>query len=264
MVDFIEEVEEQLRADRYKVMARRTLPWFLAALAAVVIGWLGAWGYQTWRDQNIGKASAAYEKALTTLIQGDETGAYAAFDPIAKTGPAAYKTLALIQQGNIRLSADKADEAAALYDAAAKTAPNAILGDEARLKAALALLDTAPYAQTETRLKILIGPKKPFNLQAREALAFAKMEAGKTAEAKTDFSALTLTLGVTDSMRAQAQAAIAVIDSGQAKVAVDVAKLAATLPPPSQQMLQAPPGGGAPDAQSASQNAPQDASRTAQ
>jgi hypothetical protein len=263
VVDFIEEVEEQLRADRYKVMAQRTLPWFLAALAAVVIGWLGAWGYQTWRDQNIGKASAAYEKALNTLIQGDETGAYAAFDPIAKTGPAAYKTLALIQQGNIRLSADKADEAAALYDAAAKSAPNAILGDEARMKAALALLDTAPYAQTETRLKALIGAKKPFNLQAREALAFAKMAAGKTAEAKTDFSALTLTLGVTDSMRAQAQAAIAVIDSGQAKVAVDVAKLAATLPPPSQQMLQAPPGGGAPDAQAAPQNVPQDAPQNA-
>ncbi len=273
MVDFIEEVEEQLRADRYKVLARRTLPWFLAALAAVVIGFLGAWGYQHWRNQNIDKASVAYEKALATLIQGDETGAYAAFDPIAKTGPAGYKTLALIQQGNIRLAADKPAEAATLYDAAAKAAPNEVLGDQARLKAALALLDTAPYAQLETRLKALIGVKKPFDLQAREALAFAKMAAGKTAQARADFSALTLTLGVSDSMRARAQAAIGIIDSGQAKVAVDVARLAATLPPPSQQMLQ-PPGGAGPqgsaDGQAAPQDAspqdasPQDAARTAQ
>jgi hypothetical protein len=272
VVDFIEEVEEQLRADRYKALAQRTLPWFVAALVAVVVGWLGAWGYQNWRNHNIDKASGAYEAALNTLIQGDQTGAYNAFDPIAKSGPPGYKTLALIQQGNIRLGADKTEEAAALYDAAAKAAPNAILGDQARLKAALALLDTAPYAQMETRLKALIGEKKPYDLQAREALAFAKLAAGKTAEAKADFSALTLMLGATDSMRSQARSAIAIIDSGQAKLAVEAVKLAATLPPPSQQMLQAPPGGpgpqGSPDQQAAPQgapqDAPQDASRTAQ
>jgi hypothetical protein len=258
--DFIDEVDEQLRADRYREIARKTLPWFLAAVAAVVVGFLGAWGYQHWRDQNIDKASIAYDKAMNSLVQGDETGAYAAFEPVAKNGPAGYKTLALMQQGNIRLSADKTVEAVALYDAAAKAAPNPILGDQARLKAALALLDTAPYAQEETRLKELIGAKKPYDLQAREALAFAKMAAGKTAEAKADFSALMLMLGVTDTMRQRAQSAIAVIDSGQAKVAVDVAKLSATLPPPPPQMLQQPPGGPAP----APQDAPQDAPRTAQ
>jgi hypothetical protein len=262
--DFIDEVDEQLRADRYREIARRTLPWFLAALAAVVVGFLGAWGYQHWRDQNIDKASIAYDKAMNSLLQGDETGAYAAFEPVAKTGPAGYKTLALIQQGNIRLNADKTVEAVALYDAAAAAAPNAILGDQARLKSALALLDTAPYAQEETRLKALIGPKKPYDLEAREALAFAKMAAGKTAEAKTDFSALMLMLGVSDGMRQRARTAISVIDSGQAKVAVDIAKLSATLPPPPPQMLQQPPGGPAPAAQDGAQDAPQDASRTAQ
>ncbi|MBS0408354.1 MAG: tetratricopeptide repeat protein [Proteobacteria bacterium] len=264
MSDFIDEVDEQLRADRYRELARKTLPWFLAAVAAVVVGFLGAWGYQHWRDQNIDKASIAYDKATNSLLQGDETGAYAAFEPVAKNGPAGYRTLALIQQGNIRLNADKTVEAVALYDAAAKAAPNAILGDQARLKAALALLDTTPYAQEETRLKALIGPKKPYDLEAREALAFAKMAAGKTAEAKTDFSALMLMLGVTDGMRQRAQTAIAVIDSGQAKVAVDIAKLSATLPPPAPQMLQQPPGGPAPQGAPAAQDAPQDAPRTAQ
>ncbi len=262
MVDFIEEVDEQLRADRYRALARRTLPWFFAALAAIVIGWGGAAGYQYWRNQNIDKAAGAYDKAMTALAQGDETGAYAGFDTLAKTGPAGYKTLALLQQGNIRLAADKAVEAAALYDAAAKAAPNDILGDAARLKAALALLDTAPYAQMETRLKPLIGGGKPFDAQAREALAFAEMAAGKLPRARADFQALTLALGATDEMRQRAAAAVAMIDSGQVKTAVDVAKLAATLPPPQPQTMQLPPGAQSAPAQQAAPSQPDN--RTAQ
>ena len=44
VVDFVEEVEEQLRSDRYRSFAQRAWPWFVAALVAVVIGWLAAWG----------------------------------------------------------------------------------------------------------------------------------------------------------------------------------------------------------------------------
>ena len=52
VVDFIEEVEERLRSDRYATLARRILPWFLAAVLAVIVGWLGVWGYRAWRDRS--------------------------------------------------------------------------------------------------------------------------------------------------------------------------------------------------------------------
>jgi hypothetical protein len=230
-VDFVEEVEERLRADRYRDLANRYLPWVIAALVAAVIGWLGVWGYGAWRDRNIGQASIAYDKAMVALAGGDPTGAYNGFAPIARNGPAAYRTLALMQQANIRLGAGKGDEAVALYDAAAKAAPNAIFGDLARLRAAQVLMDTAPYAVIETRLKALIGADRPFSLPAREMLAMAKLEAGKTQEARGDFNALGLTLGVTPGMRGRAQGAIALIDSGQANLVAQVVKTAATLPP---------------------------------
>ena len=233
MVDFVEEVEEQLRAERYAGFARRGLPWFVAVLLAVVVGWLGLWGYHSWRDRNVATASIAYDRGVTELASGDALGAYNDFAPIAKDGPAAYRTLALMQQGNIRLAADKAEDAVALYDAAAKAAPGHVLGDLARLKAALALMDTAAYPQLETRFKALIGDDKPFDLEAREALALAKMQIGKTAEARGDLNAISITLGVTPSIRARAQNAIALIDAGQAKTLADVAKAAATMPPPS-------------------------------
>lgn len=255
MVDFIEEVEEQLRSDRYRALARTWLPWFAAALAATVVGWLGVWAYNSWQDGNIARASTVYDKGLAALGQNDATGAYADFETIGKTGPSGYRTLALIQQGNIRLAGGKTDEAVALYDSAAKAAPNSAVGDLARLKSALALLDTAPYPQLDTRLSALIGPKKPFDMQAREALAIAKLAAGKMAQARADFSALMLSLGVTDAMRQRAQEAIALIDSGQAKTVVDAAATAATLPPPSPTTFapaqDGPPAGAQEDPQAA-------------
>jgi hypothetical protein len=238
VVDFVEEVEEQLRSDRYRGFAMRAWPWFLAALLAIVIGWLAAWGYNSWRDRNVGRASIAYDKAITTLAQGDQTGAYTALEGNARSGPAGYKTLSLLQQADIRANAGKTVDAVTLYDAAARAAPNALLGDFARLRAAQVQLDNSPFSQIEARLKPLVGDKKPFDLQAKEMLAMAKLLAGQTAAAKNDFNALSLTLGVTQAMRARAEGAIALIDSGQAGAVAGATKLAATLPPlPAQSVM---------------------------
>jgi hypothetical protein len=263
LVDFVEEVEERLRAERYRALAGRYLPWIIAAVVALIIGWLGIWGYDAWRDRNIGQASITYDKGMAALAGGDPTGAYNTLAPVAKDGPAGYRTLALMQQANIRLGAGKPDEAAALYDAAAKAAPNPIFGDLARLRAAQTLMDTAPYAQLETRLKPLAGDNRPFSLQARELLAMAKLQAGKTQEARGDLNALSLTLGVTPAMRTRAQGAIALIDSGQAALLGQVVRTAATLPPSAGAMSAAPAGAptsGAPPAQASDETPPENAS----
>jgi hypothetical protein len=249
VVDFVEEVEERLRAERWSGFANRWLPWIVAAVAAVVVGWLGVWGWRTWQDRNIGRASVSYDAAQTTLASGDQTGAFTSLSGLAKDGPAGYRSLALMTQADIRVGADKPREAAALYDAAAKAAPNDILRDVARLRAAQVLMDTAPYAQIQTRLAALIGDKKPYDLQAREALALAKLQAGRVQEARGDLNALSLTLGVSQAMRARAQAAIQLIDTGQAARVGEVVRQAATMPPPAGPIAPgllgaAPPDGG--------------------
>ena len=247
MVDFVEEVEEQLRAERYANLARRWLPWFAAALVAVIVGWLGVWGYDSWRDRNIGIASVAYDKALTALATGDQTAAFDGFAALGKSGPAAYRTLALMQQANIRSVANQPLEAAGFFDQAAKAAPNAILKDLASFRAAQTIMDVAPYAEVEGRLKTLIGDGKPYSLEARELLAIAKLQAGMTAPARNEFSALSLTLGVSPGMRARAQSAIALIDSGQGAVIGQVVKAAATMPPSLGPTMAEAPNGSEPD-----------------
>ena len=245
LVDLFEEIEEQLRSDRYLSLLRRLAPWITGLLALVLLSYFGFWGFKAWQDRNLAAASADYQKGVAALSQGDVAGAKASFQATERAGAPGYKTLALMQLAAASLADGKDADAAKLYDQAAATAPNQILGDLARLRAAQALLDTAPLAQIQTRLKPLADPKRPFSVYAKEALAMAELLAGQTAQARRDFTGVSLSLGAPEDMRQRAQLAIAAIDSGEAPSAIAATKEAATMPPPAPTSL-APPTTAAP------------------
>ena len=249
MVDVFEEVEDQIRTERYRTLAIKALPWVLGVAAAALIGALAFWGIDSYSRAQASKASETYMAALEASGQGDTAGAYDKFGEVAKINAKGYRALGLMAQGGMRMEAGKPDEAVKLWDEAAKVATDPVLGDLARLKSALALLDTAPYKDLEGRLTPLMAENRPYRLEAREALAFAKIMAGKSAEAKTDFSYLAQVLGASDGQRRRAQAAITLIDSGSAAAIPAAAKAAALLPPPPPQMPQGMMGSGGPQAQ---------------
>ena len=231
MTDIFEEVEEQLRSERYATLFRKWWPWALGVALAALVATFAWWGYDTWRKDQQGKASEAYASALDEARQGDAARAFADFGKVAGMGPRGYKSLALMQQGAIRIDQDKVPEAVALWDKAAEAAPDAVIGDMARLKSAFALMDTSPYAAIEGRLKPLTDAKRPFHAAAREALAMARLKAGRTKEARDDFVVLRLLPDAPESMRQRAQFAIAAIDSGSAATLPDAVKAALAAPP---------------------------------
>jgi hypothetical protein len=246
VVDVFEEVEDQIRTERYRALAMKALPWVLGVAAAALIIALGFWGWDSYTTSKANKASETYMEALEANAQGDQAGAYAKLGEVAKSGARGYRGLALMAQGGMRMEAGKTDEAVKLWDEAAKAATDPVLGDLARLKSALALLDTAPYKDLEGRLTPLMEDKRPYRLQAREALAFAKVMAGKSAEAKADFTYLSQVLGASDGQRRRAQAALTLIDSGSAGAIPAAVKAAALLPPPAPQMPAGMMGPGGP------------------
>lgn len=250
MVDVFEEVEEQIRAERYRALGLKLLPWALGAAAAGVIAAGGLWGWDAWTNSQGDKAATTYLEALKARESGDDAKAFSLLEQVAKAPVKGYPELALMSQAGMRLNAGKTDEAVALLDKAAKAADDPIIADEARLKSALALLDTAPYKDLEARLKPLMEEKRPYRLEAREALAFAKIMAGRPNDARADFVVLSQVLDASDGMRQRAQAAIALIDSGSAANIPAAVKLAATLPEPQPTLPQGmvPPGAG-PEAQ---------------
>ena len=153
-----------------------------------------------------------------------------------------------MQQGAIRLQQGKTDEAVGLFDKAAQAAPSPLIGDMARLKSALALLDTAPYPALQERLTPLMDTKRPYPAAAREALAMAKLRAGKVQDARGDFQVLQLLPDATSGERQRAQAAIAAIDSGAVAGLPQAVAIARSLPPapaPAPNITQALPQTGA-------------------
>ena len=241
MTDLFEEVEEQLRSDRYRALARKAAPWVLALAAAALVVALGIWGWQQYQQQISDKASEQYSAAAEAFAQGDRGKAAKLWGDVAASQSKAYKSLALMQLGALKIGAQPADtkSAIALFDQAAAAAPDDILGDAARLKSALAILDTAPYAEVEGRLTPLLKDGHPYRVQAREALAFAKLMKGDDAGARGDFVVISSSLDAPEGARQRAKAAMDLIDSGSAKSVPAVVKAAQALPPP---MLVGPGG----------------------
>ena len=231
MVDnFLEEVEERVRSDRYRSMLSRAAPWAIGAVVLLILVLGGLWGWQIYQKGRMNKASETYAAAQEAASAGDSAGSDAKFAEIARSGPPSYKALALMHQAGARIREGKTQEAVALFDQAAKAQGDPLIADNARLKSALALLDTAPYAEMEKRLTPLLDAKRPYRIAAREALAMAKLKAGQTASARTDFVVLSQTLGVPDSMRQRAQAAITLIDAGTAGAIGEVLKAEPVMP----------------------------------
>lgn len=236
MTDLFEEVEEQLRSDRYKQLARKLLPWMLGIAAAALIAALAYWGWDAWRTKQSDVASEKYVAAMDAFTAGDRAGAEKLWTEVSQSQSKAYKSLALM---HLAAGAKRPAEAVKLFDQAAEAAPDPVIGDAARLKSAFALLDTASLKDLEGRLKPLMEDGRPYRMQAREALAFAKLRTGDTTGARGDFVLISQSLDAGQGAQARAQAAIGLIDSGSAKAVPSVVKSAQALP---QGGLQLPPG----------------------
>lgn len=231
MADVFEEVEEQLRSERYKTLFRKGWPYAVAVVLAVLIGFGGVWGWRSYQESQSAKASEAYSKALEAAGRNDRAAAESGFLAVSKEGPRAYRALALMQVAGLRIEAGKTAEAVALLDEAAKLAGEPMVADAAALKAAYALFDTASLADLRKRLDPLSEVGRPYAALAREAIAMKQLATGDTAAARTTFSALSLLPDATDTLRNRAQAAVLLIDSGGAPMVAQTAKAAAALPP---------------------------------
>jgi len=227
------EVDAQLRAARAQALARRAWPYALGVLIALAVAGLAAWGWSSWQAAQNAKAADAYATGVGALTQNDAHAAEAAFGPLTRSAPRAYRAMALMQVAGLRLAKHKDAAAIELLDQAGRVAPGPVLGDAALLKAALVAMDSRPYGDVAARLQPLTRTGRPFRVLAREALGMAKLAAGAPVEAKSDFVAVSLSTEASDTDRARARAAISLIDDGSAKSLPALIRAAAALPPPS-------------------------------
>lgn len=253
MTDIFEQVEEELRSDRYKRLARTWLPVVGGILVLALIAALGWWGWQSYESSRAANASVAYERGIEALQTNDLAAAESAFAEAEREGNGAYKSMALAQRAGLALAANRVDEAIELLDQSAKAVGDPLLSDASAFKAALLVMDTdATYEDIEGRLTPLTRQGRPMRVQALEALAMAQLQFGKSTEARATFVQLQLGQDVPDTVRQRAQAAIAMIDSGTLGSLPGI--LEAQSAPPA--VVSPEQAGAAPQAQAPAQPAP--------
>jgi len=175
LADAFDEVEEELRRERYQAMLRKWGPWVAGVAAAIV---LGAAGYQYWTATSRQAADAASDayQAAATLYEADALNeADAAFASLADTGPRGYATLALMRRAAIAQTAGDAEEAARLYEAAAERSPDPLTRDIARYRAVLAVFDVLSLDDLNLRLEPLTRSDSAVGPLARELMAAAAL-----------------------------------------------------------------------------------------
>lgn len=230
MADVFEEVEEQLRSEQYRALALKIAPWAAGVFALALAIAVGVWFLDSQRTKASSAASQTYAQALEAFEQGRADEAESLWTVVSKSSSKVYSALALQHLGGLKLTTGATAEAVKLFDASAAAAPNPVIGDAARLKSVYALLDTTSLKDIRKRIDPLLKEDRPYRTQAREALAFAKLGAGDAAGARGDFVVISLVADAQDGARQRAQAAMALIDSGSAKLVPVVAKAAMALP----------------------------------
>ena len=73
MVDVFDEVDEQIRAERFRALIRRIVPFFIAAMVVSILAVLGVWGFSRFSTGAVDKAAEAYAGGMDLLEKATAT-----------------------------------------------------------------------------------------------------------------------------------------------------------------------------------------------
>jgi hypothetical protein len=222
MDNFIQELEEDLRRDRYTALWRKYGRYAVAlALVVVIAVAVGV----VWREYRAGermKDSLAYNAALALIEPGAppspaaSEGAMAGLRAIGQSGSDAYATLARLQEAGLLSKSGKTDEAVAIYDAmAADSGTDSLFRDLARVLRVLATLDKDDPQQLTARLAPLTEARNPWRYSAIELTALLAQRGGDAAKARDLYTSLADDPTAPRQLRARAAEMLAVLGAAE-------------------------------------------------
>jgi hypothetical protein len=209
---FLREVDEAVRQDRYRALWDRFGLYILGAAALIVVGVAGYKSWSHWQTVKAQEAGTAFTNALAMQESGQRDKANEALTALADKGPPGYRVLSRFQLAVSTAAAGDVEKAVAIYDAlAAEPSTDSILKGLATIQAATLRLETADYAEMQQRLKGLIDQGSPWRYSARELLGLSAYRVKNMPEAEKQFSELLADQGTPANLRERADMMLAVI-----------------------------------------------------
>lgn len=190
MADIFNEIDEDLRRERFGRLWTR-YGGFIIGLAVLIVVAVAGWrGYEWWKLKQDQAAGAQFEAAQKLASEGKTAEAEAAFVALEKDGTSGYRLLARFRAADERAETDAA-AAVADYDGLAKDpSVSTLMQNVAQVRAAMLLVDTASLAEIEGRMKPLDTPEGAFRHSAREIIGLAQYKASDYKAATETFTAI--------------------------------------------------------------------------
>ncbi len=216
MVDFINEVEEELRKDQYNALLKKWGPFLGAAAVALVLGTAVIQYIGSQNDRAAVSASISYYDAYEKYDAGDVDAAKRDFLAISDAARPGYAGLSLMQAAGIELDKGNTAEAVRLLDQSAEQFSHPRHMHLAKLKAAYILMDEGQYDDVSARLIPLTQSGAPYEHLAQELAGFVALEQGDMRTARSKFALLARGVDVSQGVQTRAEQMLAITPSLQA------------------------------------------------
>lgn len=215
--DIFREVDEEMRAERLRALARRYMILAGVIVAVICIGG-GAWQYNAWRVQQADQASAdAYFAALrnatashapdgqATPLNDQQKTALTQLAALEKTARPPLRALSRMERAALLANSGDTAQALALWaqvneDRAADPTISSLAG----LLWVQHQLDTADPAMLRSRLALLDGAQQPWHGLALECEALLDLRQGHEQDARGRLQRLSMDMNVSDGVRTRA------------------------------------------------------------
>lgn len=217
MTDVFREVDEEVRRDKSIELWKKHGNKFIVG-AVMFIAAVGGWRvYQTYQFKERAALGASFEAAIAE-VSGEkaETGGLTS---LAEKKSGTYPGLARFRLASELIAKAKTEaeraNAVSAFDALSNDAAlPAEWRDIAKLRAAFALIDSAPLAEIDKRLSPLVTPQGNFRHSAREGIAMSAWKNGDNAKALDALQAIILDADTPAGLRQRAELMLAVVRSG--------------------------------------------------
>lgn len=190
MSDVFREVDEAVREDRFKTLAKRYGSWVLTAAVAVVVG---AVGYQVWQAQETEARQAETHQLLAAVNMAAQAPAEAAeaLSSVAQQAGGERAVFAQLLRAGLLAESGDSDGAVAIYRGlAAETGVTPLWRDYAILMSVAHTIETGDPALLSDSLDRLTGEDSPWRYSARELAGVLSLRQGDTEAARETFQAL--------------------------------------------------------------------------
>lgn len=212
MADIFNEIDEDVRRERYEQLWKRYGNYVIGAALLVVLGTAGAVGWREYTDRQNKAQAMRFLDAMDQAQKGDDAGARAGFAALAVDAGAGYATLARLQEAGLLAKAGDLAGAGKVYEQVAQDSRvDQVFRDFATILLAQDMIATGDPAKLTSMLTPLMAEKSPWRHSATELSALLAQRTGDKAKAKELYAKLADDLSAPQGMRARATEMLAII-----------------------------------------------------